>query len=135
MHSRRTMLSLVSAFAFAAATPALAICNGNDAGRIALAAGDRTEVVALADASPSFTQSGQPTINLSLCADSAPVLASMTKEAVGQQIALTLDGEPVWNAVVAQPILGGALQVTGGFTADEVRDLVTRLREAAGLTD
>ncbi|MBW4984644.1 hypothetical protein KZZ07_19060 [Mameliella sp. CS4] len=135
MHSRRTMLSLVSAFVFAAATPALAACNGNDAGRIALASGDRTETVALADASPSFTQSGQPTINLALCADSAPVLASMTKEAVGQQIALTLDGEPVWNAVVAQPILGGALQVTGGFTADEVQDLATRLRAAAGLVD
>lgn len=135
MTSRRQMLSLVSAFVLAAAAPVLADCGGTDAGRIALTTGDRTEVIALAGASPTFTQSGQPAIDLVLCSESAAVLAEMTTAAVGKQMALTLDGDPVWNAVVVQPILGGALQVTGGFSVSEATEKARSLRQAAGLSD
>lgn len=120
-----------------AVTPSLgsAACDGTDSGRVSLTLGARVETVALSRAASHVGLGDQLVVDVVFCPESAAVLAEMTADAVGQEMSLGVDGDPLWSAVVMAPITGGKLQIWGAFTLEEIERKARRLRLAAGLTD
>ncbi|PJE64933.1 MAG: protein translocase subunit SecD [Candidatus Ryanbacteria bacterium CG10_big_fil_rev_8_21_14_0_10_43_42] len=75
--------------------------------------------------------SGQPHVTLRFNEEGAALFEEITEENIGRQVAIYLDGILVSAPVVQQKIAGGTAQITGNFTADEVRDMVRRLNSGA----
>jgi preprotein translocase subunit SecD len=75
--------------------------------------------------------SGQPYVSLRFNAEGAQMFEQITADNVGRQVAIYLDGILVSAPVVQQKITGGTAQITGNFTAEEVRDIVRRLNSGA----
>lgn len=55
----------------------------------------------------------------------------MTSANIGQQIAIVIDGEVVSAPIVNEPILGGSVQISGGFGEGEAQELAIILQSAA----
>jgi len=63
-------------------------------------------------------------INIRLTEEGAKKFGELTEKAVGERLAILLDGKLVTTPVINEPILGGTLQITGNFTEKEARELV-----------
>lgn len=61
----------------------------------------------------------------------AKLFADLTRENVGKQIAIVLDGEIVSAPTVQTEILNGQAVITGDFTLEEAKGMVARLNEGA----
>ncbi len=72
--------------------------------------------------------SNQPVINIQFDDEGTRKFASMSRENVGRPIAIVLDGEVLSTPIVNEPILGGALQVSGQFTWEEAEQLAIVLQ-------
>ena len=57
--------------------------------------------------------------------------AQITRDNVGRQMAIVLDGEVISAPVIREPILGGSGQITGNFTVAETSSLAALLRAGA----
>ncbi len=72
-----------------------------------------------------------PQILLNFNKEGADLFEKITKDNVGKQLAIFLDGQPISAPVIQEAIPGGVATITGQFTAKEARDLVRNLNFGA----
>ncbi len=86
----------------------------------------------LIDAQPSFDQqTNQPIVTFRFSVSGAQRFGEATTRNVGRQLAIVLDGAVISAPRIQSPITGGAGQITGDFTVQEVNDLAVLLRSGA----
>ena len=85
---------------------------------------------AVVDAHVDYDQrrGGYPGVSMTMNAEGANIWARMTKENVGRQIAIVLDGTVYSYPNVNEPITGGSSSITGHFSIDEATDLTNVLK-------
>ncbi len=94
--------------------------------RVAIA-GDR-----LVDASVGFDQrNGQPVVNTRFDSVGSRQMADLSRANVGRRFAIVLDKQIVSWPSFNEPILGGAAQISGSFTAQTANNLAVLLRAGA----
>ena len=71
---------------------------------------------------------GEPKVSMSMNAEGANIWAHLTKDNIGKQIAIVLDGTVYSYPVVNQEISGGNSEISGHFTVEEATDLVNVLK-------
>ena len=71
---------------------------------------------------------GNPEVSMSMNAEGANIWARMTKDNIGKQIAIVLDGMVYSYPTVNSEISGGSSQITGNFTLEEAEDLANVLK-------
>lgn len=75
--------------------------------------------------------SNEPVVSLTFNSDGTDLFAKITKEHIGEVLAIFLDGQPISLPVIQQEIPDGSAQITGKFTADEAKQLVRDLNLGA----
>lgn len=73
-------------------------------------------------------QGGEPSVSMTMNAEGANVWARLTKENVGRQIAIVLDGTVYSYPNVLNEISGGVSSITGHFSIEEATDLTNVLK-------
>ena len=73
----------------------------------------------------------QPIVSLEFDDEGTKLFGQITKENIGKQIAIYLDGAPISAPVVREEIGSGKAQITGQFTPEEAKILVRRLNSGA----
>ncbi len=82
------------------------------------------------DARVQYGAQGQsrPEVSMTMNAEGANIWARMTKDNIGRQIAIVLDGMVYSYPRVNSEINGGSSQITGNFTLEEAEDLANVLK-------
>ena len=83
---------------------------------------------AVTDARVQYGNNGNPEVSMSMNAEGANTWARMTKDNIGRQIAIVLDGMVYSYPTVQNEISGGSSQITGDFTVEESEDLANVLK-------
>ena len=85
---------------------------------------------AVTDARVSYDnqRSGHPTVSMSMNAEGANIWAHLTKDNIGKQIAIVLDGTVYSYPTVNSEITGGNSEISGNFDVEEATDLVNVLK-------
>lgn len=73
-------------------------------------------------------QGGNPAVSMTMNAEGANIWARMTKDNIGRQIAIVLDGMVYSYPVVNTEITGGSSEITGNFDLEEAEDLANVLK-------
>ena len=73
------------------------------------------------------TATGQPAIGIAFYTESAEALAAFTRDHVGRQIVIRIDGEDVMSPIIREPILGGEILISGNMTMADAEALAARL--------
>lgn len=73
-------------------------------------------------------QGGEPSVSMTMNAEGANVWARLTKENVGRQIAIVLDGTVYSYPNVLNEISGSVSSITGHFSIEEATDLTNVLK-------
>lgn len=81
--------------------------------------------IAQAKADKDYTN--RPVVNMEFNQAGALLWTKMTSKNVGKPIAMTMDGKVLSAPIVNSPITGGSTQISGAFTAKEVKELVASL--------
>jgi len=71
---------------------------------------------------------GEPGVSMSMNAEGANIWARLTKENIGKQIAIVLDGTVYSYPTVQSEITGGSSSITGHFDVEEATDLTNVLK-------
>ena len=80
------------------------------------------------DANISFPQySSYPAICMKMNAEGSRIWARLTKENIGREIAIVLDGYTYSLPIVSTEITGGSSEINGNFTVEEAKDLANVL--------
>lgn len=69
----------------------------------------------------------EPMVNVTFNEEGAKLFAEITKDNVGRQLGIFLDGEMLSAPVINESITGGTAVISGGFTADEAKTLAQNL--------
>ncbi len=85
----------------------------------------------LEKADVSFDQLGRPQISFSLNKDGQDLFGEITKNNIGKQLAITLDGEMQSAPTIQSAIPGGQGQITGSYTLEEAKSFATLLNAGA----
>lgn len=86
----------------------------------------------LVDAQPNMdTQNNETIVSFTLDRVGAKKFAKATTSGIGKRLAIVLDGEIISAPVVQDAIIGGAGQISGGFTFQSATDLALLLRSGA----
>jgi len=86
----------------------------------------------LQKATLQFDQTTQePQVLLTFNEEGRKLFADITKANVNKTIAIYLDGSPISQPVVREPITDGNAQISGKFSVPEARELVGRLNSGA----
>ena len=86
---------------------------------------------AVTDARVSMNQQsngGSPSVSMTMNAEGANVWARLTKDNIGKQIAIVLDGMVYSYPQVHTEISGGSSEISGHFTMEEATDLTNVLK-------
>ena len=83
------------------------------------------------DARVSFTQTNESYVGMSFNDQGKEIFADVTRENVGQQMAIVLDGKVQSAPVIQSAIEGGEAQITGNFSPEEATELALVLRSGA----
>lgn len=75
--------------------------------------------------------SNEPIVSLHFNSEGQQLFAEITEENVGRTLGIFLDGQPISLPVIREAITGGTAVISGGFTADEARDLARDLNFGA----
>ncbi len=94
--------------------------------RVDVDGGDLTDARAGTD-----SQNGQWVVNFAFNSVGARRFGDITRTHVGRRFAIVLDGKVLSAPVIREPILGGAGQISGSFTAAGASDLALLLRAGA----
>ena len=70
----------------------------------------------------------RPEVSMSMNAEGAQTWARLTKDNIGRQVAIVLDGMVYSYPTVQGEISGGSSQITGNFTLEEAKDLANVLK-------
>jgi preprotein translocase subunit SecD len=70
---------------------------------------------------------GQPVVSITFDAASTEAFADFTRDNVGRNTVVRIDGEEVMRAIIREPILKGTVQISGNMTIADARDLAARL--------
>ncbi len=70
---------------------------------------------------------GEPGVFMTMNAEGANIWARLTKENIGRQVAIVLDGTVYSYPTVQTEITGGSSSITGNFTIEEATDLANVL--------
>ncbi len=73
----------------------------------------------------------EPVVVLTFTEEGGALFEDITRENVGESLAIFLDGEVISQPVIRETIAGGTATVSGGFTPEEARDLVRNLNFGA----
>lgn len=73
----------------------------------------------------------EPVVNLKFNSEGSELFAKLTKENIGQVLAIFLDGQPISTPVIQDEIIGGEAVISGRFTAQEGKELVRSLNLGA----
>lgn len=74
---------------------------------------------------------GEPQVSLQFDAEGTKLFSDITTRNVGKRLAIFLDGQVLSAPTVNTAITNGEAVITGQFTVQEARDLVTRLNSGA----
>ena len=85
----------------------------------------------LTSAQQSFDQNGQAVVSITFDTEGGRRFARLTQENVGKPFAIILDGKVISAPNIEEPILGGASQISGGFTVEEASQLAISLSSGA----
>ena len=80
------------------------------------------------DATVQYGQNGSIEVSMAMNAEGANTWARMTRDNIGKQIAIVLDGMVYSYPTVNGEIAGGMSQITGDFTLEEAEDLANVLK-------
>lgn len=69
----------------------------------------------------------EPLVSVRFSKEGGELFAEITRENVGEQLGIFLDGELLSAPVINEPITGGTAIISGGFTPDEARALAQNL--------
>ena len=83
---------------------------------------------AVADASVQYGNNGEINVSMTMNTEGANTWARLTRDNVGKQIAIVLDGMVYSYPNVLNEITGGNSQITGNFTLEEAEDLANVLK-------
>ena len=85
---------------------------------------------AVTDARVSYDnrRGGEPSVSMTMNAEGANIWARLTKENIGKQIAIVLDGTVYSYPTVNGEITGGSSEITGNFDQEEATDLTNVLK-------
>lgn len=75
--------------------------------------------------------SNEPTVTITFNDDGAALFEQITRDNVGKQLAIFLDGEMMSSPVINEAISGGTAVISGNFTPEEARELVRNLNFGA----
>ncbi|XKT75395.1 MAG: protein translocase subunit SecD [Patescibacteria group bacterium UBA2103] len=75
--------------------------------------------------------SNEPIVLVHFNQEGADLFEDVTRENVGKQLAIFLDGTVISAPVIREAIAGGTAQIAGGFTPEEARSLVRDLNFGA----
>jgi len=73
----------------------------------------------------------EPIIVLTFTPEGATLFEQITRDNVGESLAIFLDGQPISTPVIQEAISGGTATISGSFTPEEARDLVRNLNFGA----
>jgi preprotein translocase subunit SecD len=73
----------------------------------------------------------EPLVMVDFNREGRELFASITRENVGRQLAIFLDGDLKSQPVIREPILGGTAVISGGFRPEEAKELVRNLNIGA----
>ncbi|MCQ2180028.1 MAG: protein translocase subunit SecDF [Bacteroidales bacterium] len=73
-------------------------------------------------------RNGEPTVSMTMNAEGANIWARLTKENIGKQIAIVLDGTVYSYPTVNSEITGGSSEISGHFDIEEATDLTNVLK-------
>lgn len=76
-------------------------------------------------------QTNENVVNIQFDQQGGQKFAQLSTRNVGKQFAIILDGEVLSTPVFREPILGGAAQISGSFTAESANNLAISLRSGA----
>ncbi|MBE6222404.1 MAG: protein translocase subunit SecD [Bacteroidales bacterium] len=71
---------------------------------------------------------GAPSVSMSMNREGANIWANLTKDNIGRQVAIVLDGLVYSYPNVLNAITGGSSEITGNFTIEEAEDLANVLK-------
>ena len=71
---------------------------------------------------------GTPSVSMTMNAEGASIWARLTKDNIGKQVAIVLDGLVYSYPTVNTEITGGSSQITGNFDVQEAEDLANVLK-------
>ena len=80
---------------------------------------------------PGLDQYGNPVVDIEFNANGAQAFADVTSRSVNKPIAIILDKKIISAPNVREPIPSGKAQISGNFSAEEVQDLVIKLKAGA----
>jgi preprotein translocase subunit SecD len=69
--------------------------------------------------------SNQPVVSIRFDDTGARQFARLTSQSVGRPIAIVLDGRVVMAPIVNEPVSGGMVQISGGFTVESAQQTAT----------
>jgi hypothetical protein len=72
---------------------------------------------------------GRPVINLEFTAEGQARFAEVTRQHVGRQLAIVVNGQVLSAPVIAEPITGGKAQITGNFSREEAERLAQLIQQ------
>jgi len=75
--------------------------------------------------------SNEPVVSITFNDEGSQLFEDITRENVGEQLAIFLDGEVMSSPRINEAISGGSAVISGDFTAEEARDLVRNLNFGA----
>ena len=80
---------------------------------------------------PQIDEYGNPSVGFELSGEGAKAFAELTTRHIEKPIAIVLDGHIISAPNVKTPITEGKGIITGNFTAEEVKDMVIKLKAGA----
>lgn len=73
----------------------------------------------------------EPTVGITFNAEGKELFAKITRENVGKQLAIYLDGSPISAPTIREEISSGNAEISGSFKLEDAKQLVGRLNSGA----
>jgi preprotein translocase subunit SecD len=80
---------------------------------------------------PGLDAYGNPVVDIEFNSKGAQVFSEVTSRSIEKPIAILLDNKIISAPNVREPIPSGKAQISGNFTAEEIQDLVIKLKAGA----
>jgi hypothetical protein len=72
-------------------------------------------------------RTNEPIVVINMSPRSGRMFQELTQNNIGRRLVLRIDGKIVAEPIIREPILGGVVQISGGFTVKDAAELAERL--------